>query len=576
MVPTRAVLMALLAIALAGCPGGGPTTPVIVSFTCSPTTLTFPGSPVTLSWNVDGAISLSIDQGVGPVTPPNSGSRSVNVAASTTFTLTATGTTGSSSRACSVLVEGPGPHIVSFTATPNILLPAGGVVTLAWNVTGATELRVYPDGGLLLPPDAGTTTVGVTASTDFVLVAANAVGQNTLDASVTVPSGETITGAVVDSNGQPVAGTTVLISAGAFSGSTQTDADGGFTVPYVPISGYTATVIDPSHAVQYQGLSRLDPVLTDIQVVNPNRSARISGQFDGGIYPQPSNYVTDFLFSAPPTSPQTLGDQPTGSYSPTIQWLGPASTTGTLYALQVHTDAGLPVDYPGYGTLSNVSVQDMGVYTGQNIGLAPVTPGAVSGTLGPPSGYNVLLQTMSLLVAPSVNMRIVFQPTPSASFAFNTPAIPGTSLTVGAYARSAIRELAYAQKANLPPNDFGFVINIPASPTILTPAASATGVTLATPFSWTPYPNGVYLLAINSQSAAASFYVVTASRSATIPDLADAGLPLPPSAQYYWQVIGYGPLNTVNAFAGPGGLSQLNFVDYTEGQSALQTFTTGP
>src|SRR5271165_3914938 len=110
MVPTRAALMALLlAIGLAGCTCGGPGTPLsIVSFTCNPPKLPFGGGSVMLSWNVDGAISLSIDQGVGVVNPTNAGSISVMVTAATTFTLTATGTTETKTATCPVTVEGPG------------------------------------------------------------------------------------------------------------------------------------------------------------------------------------------------------------------------------------------------------------------------------------------------------------------------------------------------------------------------------------------------------------------------------------------------------------------------------------
>ncbi len=247
MVPTRLVLTALLFAALAGCTcGGSPVNlPDIVSFTCSPSPVPYPGGSVTLSWNVTGAISLSIDNGVGVVNPPTSGSTVVTVTTTTTFTLTATGPSGSTTKACPVPVEGPGPHINSFTATPSVLPTTGGLVMLAWDVTGATEVRVYPDGGLLLPPDAGTTTVGVTATTEFVLVAANAIGQNTADAGVVVPPSNTVAGAVVDQTGQPGAGLTVLISSGTFSQSAATDADGGFTINKVPQLSYNATVITP-------------------------------------------------------------------------------------------------------------------------------------------------------------------------------------------------------------------------------------------------------------------------------------------------------------------------------------------
>ena len=187
MVLTRAVLVALLAIAMAGCPNGGSsTTPNIVSFTCTPASLTSPGGPVTLSWSVSGAVSVSIDQNVGGVSPPNSGSTTVQVTASTTFTLTATGSTGTSAtKQCSVTVS-PLPTINSFTATPNNLVVGGGPVTLAWNVTGATSLSIDQGVGPVTPVTVGSTVVQVTTTTTFTLTATNATGSRTFTVTVTV------------------------------------------------------------------------------------------------------------------------------------------------------------------------------------------------------------------------------------------------------------------------------------------------------------------------------------------------------------------------------------------------------
>jgi len=68
--------------------------PTIVSFTASPTTVPAGGDSVKLTWKVNGATSLSISSGVGSVTPADSGSVTVFVSAATTFTLTATNSSG--------------------------------------------------------------------------------------------------------------------------------------------------------------------------------------------------------------------------------------------------------------------------------------------------------------------------------------------------------------------------------------------------------------------------------------------------------------------------------------------------
>lgn len=91
-------------------PGTLPTPPEITSFTASDHYVT-PGGNVTLNWNVSGADSLSIDQGIGNVTGT---STNVSVGATTTYTLTATNSDGSSSATVRVGAGPPRPNIVFF------------------------------------------------------------------------------------------------------------------------------------------------------------------------------------------------------------------------------------------------------------------------------------------------------------------------------------------------------------------------------------------------------------------------------------------------------------------------------
>ncbi|MDB5046344.1 MAG: hypothetical protein JWQ08_2394, partial [Deinococcus sp.] len=94
-VVVRSTSLALVLAACAGSPDPSPGNPPrIGTFTATPATLSAPG-PVTLAWEVQGAASLEIDGGVGPVTPPDAGSKAVNLTATTTFTLTATNASGS-------------------------------------------------------------------------------------------------------------------------------------------------------------------------------------------------------------------------------------------------------------------------------------------------------------------------------------------------------------------------------------------------------------------------------------------------------------------------------------------------
>ena len=75
--------------------------PTITSFSATPAALPASGGAVTLAWASTDAATLSIDSGVGAVTGT---SKVVNVAANTTFTLTATNPTGAVTRTTGVTV----------------------------------------------------------------------------------------------------------------------------------------------------------------------------------------------------------------------------------------------------------------------------------------------------------------------------------------------------------------------------------------------------------------------------------------------------------------------------------------
>jgi hypothetical protein len=102
--PFSLFLLVILLAVLAACGDGGTTStvrPVIVSFAANPSSLPAGGGSVILSWNVNDATSLSVDNGVGAVTGT---SKAVTVTRDTTFTLTATNEAGSATQTTSVSV----------------------------------------------------------------------------------------------------------------------------------------------------------------------------------------------------------------------------------------------------------------------------------------------------------------------------------------------------------------------------------------------------------------------------------------------------------------------------------------
>ncbi|MFM8820572.1 MAG: alpha/beta hydrolase family esterase, partial [Phenylobacterium sp.] len=146
---TRALLprlIPLIGLLLAACGGGGggsgggvtPTPPVISAFTASAAQIQ-PGQTATLSWTVQGATSLSINQGVGSV--DGATSRTVSPGATTTYVLTAANASGSVTASTTVTVAAAPypPGLVSGN------LQVGGVTR---------EFRIYTPAGLTAAPKA--------------------------------------------------------------------------------------------------------------------------------------------------------------------------------------------------------------------------------------------------------------------------------------------------------------------------------------------------------------------------------------------------------------------------------------
>jgi len=79
-----------------------PNYPVILSFTANPSEISY-GESSTLSWSVSNATSAEIDQGIGTV--PLSGSKEVNPKETTSYTLTATNSDGSTTKTCKIEVN---------------------------------------------------------------------------------------------------------------------------------------------------------------------------------------------------------------------------------------------------------------------------------------------------------------------------------------------------------------------------------------------------------------------------------------------------------------------------------------
>jgi len=146
----------------------GPTDPVINSFTATPASLSDAGGSVTLAWDVSDATQLSIDQGVGSVSPLTTGSKTEQVTSSTKWTLTATNANGSATASATACVAGGGVTLAvtgpsSYACTDNY--SAAFAITnhscAAVTVQSLGITAVVTSGGCA-PPSPGTYTPSVT------------------------------------------------------------------------------------------------------------------------------------------------------------------------------------------------------------------------------------------------------------------------------------------------------------------------------------------------------------------------------------------------------------------------------
>ena len=145
----KGVIFLVILVLLSGCSGIVVELPNIVSFSATSTTITA-GESVTLIWQVSGADTVSIDQGIGEV--DSISSISVNPTNTTIYTLTATNTAGSVtatttvtvSSAATVTYNGNGHTAGIVPVDPASPYESGVTVPVLGNTGGLTRIN---DGG---------------------------------------------------------------------------------------------------------------------------------------------------------------------------------------------------------------------------------------------------------------------------------------------------------------------------------------------------------------------------------------------------------------------------------------------
>lgn len=206
-----------------------------------------PGETVTLTAAIEGAVSATLEPGVGAIDPAG-GAFDVVITEETLFTLTATNPAGTT--VATVLVT-PRPPVVGLTASNENPFP-GEVVTLSASVAGASSASIDPEVGSI-DPAGGDYDVSPTAPTTYTLSATNVSGTSTASVTVTpqvpdiayfraVPT--TILGGSSSELQWDVAGADqIAIEPGGF---VSPDATGGWSVSPLVTTEYTLTATNPA------------------------------------------------------------------------------------------------------------------------------------------------------------------------------------------------------------------------------------------------------------------------------------------------------------------------------------------
>jgi cellulose biosynthesis protein BcsQ len=148
--------------------------PNIRTFSVEPRTV-IAGDTATLSWQVDGAVSITIEPPVAGL-PDTSGSATVQPQATTEYTLSGRnwlGVTSAARTRVDVL------RITSFRAIPDRLSREGQEVTLHWETVGATSIRVEPGIDIRDPKPSGEAVVRPMSGATYRLIATGLDGTTT-------------------------------------------------------------------------------------------------------------------------------------------------------------------------------------------------------------------------------------------------------------------------------------------------------------------------------------------------------------------------------------------------------------
>lgn len=396
----------------------------------------------------------------------------------------------------------------------------------------------------------------------------------------------TVTGKVLDGMGNPVASAPVLLLG---KQPVTTDSTGAFSVPDVGASYDIAVVSsDKQTATVYKGLTRraVTLFLTADTDSLPTYSATVSGTVSGQGPYSSQNAPTVTFISPDVTSTGATADLSTGEYSADMSWSSPATTTGTLFALQAvrATPAAVPTSFTGYGRLDNVTLHQGDTLAAQDIHLEPISSASLNLKVTVPSDLTLFVNTVSANIQTSYTLGVLGEAQPSGTtFSYVVPQLPQTTYTVSVFALDySTRDFSSTSvtvKSGLSAGSTT-TIDLQDVPQLNQPSDDEGDVTSTTDFSWSPFSGGIHSIEFTQQSSDSTppltIQVVTAEAHTSLPDLSVLGVNVPASTSFSWQVVGYSPLASVDALLDLEASTHGAFpkTDTNIASSATRTFTT--
>ncbi len=153
-----------------------------VGISANPSTI-HAGETFTLSWSSTNATSCLIEPGVGTMGP--SGTLALSPSVSTTYTITATGPSGTAENSITVNVLDPVvPPVVNFSASKLVIFP-GETSILTWDSDYATSCVIEPGIGMVSL--AGSLPVSPAQTTTYTITATGPAGATSANVTVAFP-----------------------------------------------------------------------------------------------------------------------------------------------------------------------------------------------------------------------------------------------------------------------------------------------------------------------------------------------------------------------------------------------------